>query len=151
MLCYFCCYRFVFVLTKSQASTAFRRRAVAQLPNLGSLVQDVILPYHQNTRLRISVTTAAESWMESCYFLSPKPDGSVTDPENVLKMAQTEIIDQEIFSFLVKEAGNLPTASARVSERSIDIDAAQGLDLIFELVESFQIQKLTSQIEQGYL
>lgn len=127
------------VLRESPASTGFRRRAIAQLPNLGSPAQNLILPYHQNTRLRISVKAVANSWVESCHFLSPKPEGLMTDPENALKMAQTEIIDQEIFSLLVKEAGNLPTASARVSERSIDIDAAQGLDLSFELVESFQL------------
>ncbi|KAF8205025.1 subunit 17 of mediator complex-domain-containing protein [Pholiota molesta] len=50
--------------------------------------------------------------------------------------AQTEFVDQEIFSLLVKEAGNLPTASARVSERLIAIDAAHGLELTFELVDS---------------
>ena len=48
---------------------------------------------------------------------------------------QTEAFDQEIFALLVKEAGNLPTASARVSERLIAIDAAQGVYLTFELVE----------------
>jgi mediator of RNA polymerase II transcription subunit 17 len=52
-----------------------------------------------------------------------------------LKAVQTEAFDQEIFALLVKEAGNLPTASARVSERLIAIDATQGVHLTFELVE----------------
>lgn len=52
-----------------------------------------------------------------------------------LRIAQTEAVDQEIFSILVKEASRLPTASARVSERLIAIDAAQGMDLTFQLVE----------------
>jgi len=55
--------------------------------------------------------------------------------DTALKNSQVEIVDQEIFSLLVKEAGNLPTASAQVSERLIIINAAQGLDLTFELVE----------------
>ena len=48
---------------------------------------------------------------------------------------QTEAVDQEIFALLVREAGSLPTASARVSERLIAIDATQGVYLTFELVE----------------
>lgn len=113
----------------------FRLRAIARMPIVGNSAKDISLPFHQNTRLRISITTIEDSWTTSCFFASPRPDGRASDPEIVLKTAQTEIIDQEIFSLLVKEAGNLPTASARVSERLIAIDAAQGLDLIFELVE----------------
>ena len=64
-----------------------------------------------------------------------RPDLKAQNLDSALKTAQSEIIDQEIFSLLVKEAGNLPTASARVSERLIVIDAAQGLSLTFELVE----------------
>jgi mediator of RNA polymerase II transcription subunit 17 len=54
--------------------------------------------------------------------------------EKSLRVAQQEVVEQEIFSTLVQEAGNLPTASARVSERLIVIDAAQGMELKFELV-----------------
>lgn len=54
--------------------------------------------------------------------------------EGSLRAAQQEIVEQEIFSVLIKEAGSLPTASARVSERLIVIDAAQGMELQFELV-----------------
>ena len=59
------------------------------------------------------------------------------DLSSYLKNAQVEIVDQEIFSFLVSDAGNLPSASAQVSERLIIINVAQGLDLTFELVELF--------------
>jgi mediator of RNA polymerase II transcription subunit 17 len=52
-----------------------------------------------------------------------------------LRNAQVEIANQEIFSLLVAEAGNLPTASVQVAERLIIINAAQGLDLTFELVK----------------
>lgn len=45
-------------------------------------------------------------------------------------------MEQEIFGMLIREAGNLPTASARVSERLIVIEAAQGVELRFELVSA---------------
>jgi mediator of RNA polymerase II transcription subunit 17 len=67
----------------------------------------------------------------------PPPDDASLD--GALKAAQQEIVEQEIFSLLVKEAGSLPTASARVSERLIVIDAAQAIELKFELVRSFFI------------
>jgi mediator of RNA polymerase II transcription subunit 17, fungi type len=54
--------------------------------------------------------------------------------EESLRCAQAEVVQQEIFSVLIREASNLPTASARVSERLIVIDAAQGTELAFELV-----------------
>ena len=77
-------------------------------------------------------------------FDSLRPNLKAQNLDSALKISQLEIIDQEIFSLLVKEAGNLPTASARVSERLLVIDAAQGLSLTFELVEYmlplFQLQ-----------
>jgi mediator of RNA polymerase II transcription subunit 17 len=57
-----------------------------------------------------------------------------TDLEATLQEAQQEVVEQEIFSLLVQEAGNLSTASARVSERLIVIDAAETIELRFELV-----------------
>jgi len=117
------------------APTFFRRKAVAQLPTVVNSDEKLILPFHQNTRLRISISASTAFWTESCSFASPRPPNNSTNPEIMLKYLQTEIVDQEIFSLLVKEAGNLPTASARVSERLIVIDASQGLDLSFELVE----------------
>lgn len=61
-------------------------------------------------------------------------DGSL---QNTLRAAQAEVVEQEIFAMLIKEAGNLPTASARVSERLIVIEAAQAIELRFELVSPF--------------
>jgi len=51
-----------------------------------------------------------------------------------LKAAQTEVVEDEIFSVLIREASSLPTASARVSERLIVVAAAHGTELTFELV-----------------
>lgn len=53
-----------------------------------------------------------------------------------LKAAQFEVVEQEVFSMLVREASNLPTASARVSERLIAIEAAHNTDITFELVST---------------
>ncbi len=57
-----------------------------------------------------------------------------TTIEHMLRAAQAEVVEQEIYSILIKEAGNLPTASAEVSERLIVIEAAQATELRFELV-----------------
>ncbi|KAF4619339.1 hypothetical protein D9613_005033 [Agrocybe pediades] len=116
--------------------TFFRRRAVAQLPTSITSDEKLVLPFHQNTRLRISISTSTGSWSETCSFASPRVSNDSAQPETILKYLQTEVVDQEIFSLLVKEAGSLPTASARVSERLIVIDASQGLDLSFELMDS---------------
>lgn len=62
------------------------------------------------------------------------PDENNASLDAALRVAQQEVVEQEIFSLLVKEAGNLPTSMARVSERLIVLDAAQGVELRFELV-----------------
>ena len=114
------------------APPIYRRRAVAHLSTTGDA--DIVFPYHQNTRLRISISIPSEPRTKIWTFDSPTVDDS-KNLDNHLKVAQIEAVDQEIFALLVQEAGKLPTASARVSERLIAIDAAQGLDLTFELVE----------------
>lgn len=115
------------------APPIYRRRAVAHLSTTGDA--DIVFPYHQNTRLRISISLHSESSAKLWTFDSPTIDDATKNLDSRLKVAQTEAVDQEIFSLLVQEAGKLPTASARVSERLIAIDAAEGLDLTFELVE----------------
>ena len=115
-----------------QASPLFRRRAVARLASDRDPSDDLVFASHQNSRLKISIST--EAGASTHVFTSPVLEGPLT-LDNALKAVQTEAVDQEIFALLVKEAGNLPTASARVSERLIAIDAAQGVYLTFELVE----------------
>ncbi|KAF9485307.1 hypothetical protein BDN70DRAFT_871333 [Pholiota conissans] len=115
---------------------SFRRRAVAHLSNMGASSHDINFPYRQTTWLRISISISSEFGVEMYTFDSPSLATSTRTLDNVLKDAQTEAVDQEIFSLLVKEAGNLPTASARVSERLIAINTAHGLDLSFQLIDS---------------
>lgn len=132
--------------------TLFRRRAVSHLSILGDSSADILFPYQQHTRLRVSVSTATGSASSISIFDSPRPDFNAGNLDSALKTAQSEIVDQEIFSLLVKEAGNLPTALARVSERLIVIDAAQGLDLTFELVDNtipVSVNKPNSSFDQN--
>jgi len=91
----------------------------------------LVFPHRLSTRLRVSLRIGTSV---PCYsHLQVASDNSLDDS---IKTAQKEIVEQEIFDELIKEAGNLPSASARVSERLIIIDAAQGLELGFEMVDS---------------
>lgn len=123
------------LLISSPAPAFFRQRAIAQLPTFTDETQQLSFPLHQKTRLRISTTLSSnDSIVETFVFTSPRtPDKR--DLCSALENAQVEIVDQEIFSLLVKESGKFPTASAQVAERLIIINPAQGLDLSFELVE----------------
>jgi mediator of RNA polymerase II transcription subunit 17, fungi type len=54
--------------------------------------------------------------------------------DGMLGKAQMEIVEKEVFTQLINEAANLPTASVRVSERLIVIEAAQDVEIRFEMV-----------------
>lgn len=93
----------------------------------------MIFPYRRKTRLRISIVTKDQAGTtHTTTNIIPFDDETVLD--GALRSAQRENVEQELFSILVLEAGNLPTASAKVSERFIVVDAAQGLELHIELV-----------------
>ena len=63
-------------------------------------------------------------------------------PNELLRQAQREIVEQEIFSELLKEASNLPSSTARVSERFITVEVAEDIELQFEKVRlSYQSMK----------
>ncbi|TFK43483.1 subunit 17 of mediator complex-domain-containing protein [Crucibulum laeve] len=111
-----------------------RRRAVAQMAAYNNSSEDLVFPHRQRTRLRVSVSSidASRNVLHVTNTLD-SPEQLTLDGE--LRIAQQEIVEQELFSLLVKEAGALPTATARVSERLIVIDAAQGAELKFELIE----------------
>jgi len=93
----------------------------------------LVFPHRQRTRLCISISTVDAAGVQSLSknFIGPVDNSTL---EGSLRAAQQEVVEQEIFFVLVKEAGSLPTASARVSERLIVIDAVQGMELRFELV-----------------
>ncbi|KAK7054802.1 hypothetical protein VNI00_003265 [Paramarasmius palmivorus] len=126
---------FVISYGLEESPPAFRRRAVAQMSYTGH-PDNLVFPHRQNTRLRIGVTsTHADGTRVVAYNDTselPEQEGSL----EILKIAQREVIEQEIFAQIGKEAGTLPTASARVSERLIHIDAAQNTELTFELIDN---------------
>lgn len=119
------------LLSRFSAPPSFRRRAVAQMLTIGNISRPLVFPFHQNTRLRTALTFATKA--QTSAFTPPSCAGD-SDLNAKLRNAQVEIANQEIFSLLVAEAGNLPTASVQVAERLIIINAAQGVDLTLELV-----------------
>ena len=66
-------------------------------------------------------------------------DSDSQDLNSLLGFARNEIVDQEIFSQLIKEAATLPTAAASVSERLIIIELSKNLELRFELVGPYTV------------
>ncbi|CDO75576.1 hypothetical protein BN946_scf184858.g16 [Trametes cinnabarina] len=120
-----------------EAPPAFRRRAIGRIAAMDSANTEHPLefPLRQRTRLRASLTrTRSDGSKETRHSrLTHLNDGSL---DGALRAAQAEVVEQEIFSVLIKEASSLPTASAEVSERLIVLDAAQNTELRFELVDS---------------
>lgn len=95
----------------------------------------LVFPHRDRTRLRVSLSRKSpEGSVSTCHGRINRYTDST--PEGAIRGAQKEVVEQEIFDELIKEAGNLPTASARVSERLIVIDAAQGMELRFEMVST---------------
>lgn len=102
-----------------------------------TLSRVLVFPHRQRVRLQVSLiltdpTGVSRTAVNDIPYLS---DASL---ENSLKNAQREMVEEELFSVLIKEASTLPTASAQVAERLIVIDAAQGAELKFELVSCYR-------------
>ncbi|KAG6917901.1 hypothetical protein DXG01_000510 [Tephrocybe rancida] len=117
-----------------ESPALFRRQAVARMATDDTSAHGLVFLHRQHTRLRVSVSVVGAEGIPVTSQNAPiKVD--TKSPEGALKSAQQEVVEQEIFSLLVQEAGNLPTASARVSERLIVIDAAHGTELRFELLD----------------
>jgi hypothetical protein len=97
----------------------------------------------QNTHLRVTlaITNMDDgSIQEACSAWLNTGEEDTNPLEAFIRAAQREIVDHEVFTALVQEAGTLPTASASVSEQLIIIEAAQGTELRFELVsETLQL------------
>jgi len=91
---------------------------------------------HQKSRLQIRLSVKSATGSETRGIYTSPPHASGHNLDRILHDAQTEIFDQEVFSILVKEAGNLPTAPTRVSERLIVVDAAEDITLEFALVDT---------------
>lgn len=115
------------------APTLFRRRAIGRMSTLGAGSNSLEFPMRQRTRLRVSISrTSPDGTRQTSHNLLSDPDDGSLD--GAIRAAQAEVVEQEVFAALIREASSLPTASAEVSERLILIDAAQNTELRFELV-----------------
>ena len=100
---------------------------------LGAGSNSLEFPMRQRTRLRVSISRLfSDGTRQTSHNLLSDPDDGSLD--GALRAAQAEVVEQEVFAALIREASGLPTASAEVSERLILIDAAQNTELRFELV-----------------
>ncbi|KAK0468484.1 subunit 17 of mediator complex-domain-containing protein [Desarmillaria tabescens] len=124
-----------------ESSSSFRRRAIGHMASVENASEELIFPFRQRTSLRVSLTSGEG---HTSTFSKNDFRSEDTSLDNLLRDAQREIVEQEIFSLLVHEASRLPTASAKVSERLIVIDSALGTELKFELVESDSVTPLAS-------
>jgi mediator of RNA polymerase II transcription subunit 17 len=103
----------------------------------------LVFPHRAHMRLRVTLQKQDESGSNTIFHSRVKIEDEST-LQGSLKAAQLEVVEQELFSMLVREASNLPTAPSRVSERLIVIEAAQNTELTFELVKlSFSRWKWT--------
>lgn len=93
----------------------------------------LVYPHRQNTRLKVTLKLTDINGARRSFHNHVVLENEL-DLHGSLKAAQTEIVEEEIFSVLIREASSLPTASARVSERLIVIEAAPGTELTVELV-----------------
>ncbi|KAI0677611.1 subunit 17 of mediator complex-domain-containing protein [Trametes maxima] len=120
-----------------ESPAAFRRRAIGRMAAMGSTdsANALEFPLRQRTRLRVSLSrTRPDGTRQTSHnSLNDSDDGSL---DGALRAAQAEVVEQEIFAALIKEASSLPTASAEVSERLIVIDAAQNTELRLDLVDA---------------
>ncbi|KZT12461.1 uncharacterized protein LAESUDRAFT_638864 [Laetiporus sulphureus 93-53] len=126
-----------------ESPSILRRRAIGRIPTLDSDQTELEFPLRQYTRLQVAISAVdADGFRRMAHNTVPQFDESTL--EGSLRAAQAEIVEQEIFSVLIREASSLQTASAQVSERLIVIEAAQGIELRFELVDDHQAQKGSS-------
>jgi len=117
-----------------QASPGFRQRATGQLATYGSK-ESIAFPRRQRTILCVSVMTmdASGTQRAACNTIANEPRDD--DPlQTTLHEAQREVLEQEIFSLLIRNASILPTSSVRVAERLLVVEATQDTEIRFELV-----------------
>ncbi|TDL29591.1 hypothetical protein BD410DRAFT_848954 [Rickenella mellea] len=120
-----------------ESSQMMRKRAIGHMANWSAESNPLAItfPMQQKTRLRVLLSWNDDG-KERKTFTNKIKYEQESSLDDTIRAAQRQVVEQEIFSELLKEAGNLSTASARLSERLIVIEAAQGLDLQFELVDA---------------
>ncbi|KAG1755640.1 subunit 17 of mediator complex-domain-containing protein [Suillus lakei] len=128
----------------------FRRRAVGHMATYETSSHVLVFPHRQRVRLQVSLilTDSSGLFRTASNSITSLSDASLEDS---LKIAQREMVEEELFSVLIKEASTLPTASARVAERLIVIDSAQGMELKFELVDGDAVNAQETNKSDEYL
>ncbi|KAL0949506.1 hypothetical protein HGRIS_009558 [Hohenbuehelia grisea] len=131
-----------------ESSAVFKRKALGLLNQLDGGKEDIIFPQLPRTRLLISLVTTADDGTKK-YICNSFVGTDKATLDGQLRAAQQQVTEQEIYTFLVKEASQLPTASARITERQIIVDAARGTELTFELVDSELMAKRPTHDPEG--
>ncbi|KAH6914856.1 subunit 17 of mediator complex-domain-containing protein [Coprinopsis sp. MPI-PUGE-AT-0042] len=111
----------------------FRRKGMASLADIDG-ENRISFQRRQHMRMRVSLCFQSPDGSRRSLTNTIKPftEDSV---DATLSEAQLELIDEEIFSVLIQEGNHLSTALGRVSERLVVIDAAEGVELKFELLK----------------
>ncbi|KIK68089.1 hypothetical protein GYMLUDRAFT_154807 [Collybiopsis luxurians FD-317 M1] len=136
-----------------ESPSVYRRKALARMAYGGLENDSLVFSSRSNIRLRVSIGSPDASGVivYSPNSLDTPPADHKPSLDELLKDAQREVIEDEIFSILVREAGTFPTASARVSERLIIIDVTQGMELKFELVGPLAAQNPIDQAKSDFI
>ncbi|KAF8341421.1 subunit 17 of mediator complex-domain-containing protein [Cantharellus anzutake] len=87
----------------------------------------------QHRRLKISIASQDDNQSYS-NMIDLVQDHESASLENRVSVAQREIVEQEIFAELIREAGTFPSAAATVSETRITMMAAKDIEANFELI-----------------
>lgn len=117
-----------------KALPVLRQRATGQLATHGSK-EPIVFPRRQRTILCVTVQTKDASGTERIACNTTANELGDDDPlQASLCEAQREVLEQEIFSLLIRDASILPTSSVRVAERLLVVEATQDTEIRFELV-----------------
>ncbi|KAH9999861.1 subunit 17 of mediator complex-domain-containing protein [Russula vinacea] len=118
----------------SESLPVLRQRATGQLATHGSK-EPIVFPRRQRTILCVTVQTKDASGTERIACNTTANELGDDDPlQASLCEAQREVLEQEIFSLLIRDASILPTSSVRVAERLLVVEATQDTEIRFELV-----------------
>jgi mediator of RNA polymerase II transcription subunit 17 len=108
---------------------------VAYIPPETEKHSRLLFASDHTTRLRVALTSTKPGTEEPILSHSSRVDALDYDTlHEKLRSAQRALVEQEIFSTLVKEASQLATVSCEVDEDFISINVTHGLALKFEMV-----------------
>ncbi|KAG8890593.1 hypothetical protein FRB98_007147 [Tulasnella sp. 332] len=132
------------------ANPKIRKLATATIRNQkeGSNVdnQEVLKINGPTRRLRVGLTTTGEDDTKHIGYtdIPKRHDVSrgLSEIDEELVWAQAASVEEEIFSEISKEVAHLPSASARISEKKMCIDAAVDAVLTLEMIDTDDIDAL---------